>query len=104
MRLAGGRDDEETCEGGVRDRVGSLMVVAWLDISSGERLGGVGCGTVVSNSSERSRVEKVRLASSAKREVMLVLSPNKHDQCPNLKGSLTFLKMQFSMWSTLLRL
>ena len=32
---------------------------------SGERLGGVGCGIVVSNNSDRRRVEKVRFASSA---------------------------------------
>ena len=32
---------------------------------SGERLGGVGCGTVVSNSSDRRSVENVRFASSA---------------------------------------
>ena len=67
VRLAGGTDDDETCEGGVLDRVGSLAVVAWLEMRSGERLGGVGCGTVLSKSSERSRVEKVRFASSAVR-------------------------------------
>lgn len=40
MRLAGGRDDDEMWEGGVLDLVGSFIVVAWLDTSSGERLGG----------------------------------------------------------------
>ncbi len=36
-----------------------------MEVRSGERLGGVGCGIVVSNNSDRRRVEKVRLASSA---------------------------------------
>ena len=36
-----------------------------MEVRSGERLGGVGCGTVVSNNSDRRRVEKVRFASSA---------------------------------------
>lgn len=32
VRLAGGRDDGDTCEGGVLDLVGSFIDVAWLDI------------------------------------------------------------------------
>ena len=36
-----------------------------MEVRSGERLGGVGCGMVVSNNSDRRRVEKVRFASSA---------------------------------------
>ena len=54
--------------GGVCDRVGSLMVVECEEgnrVESGERFGGVGCGMVLSKISERSRVEKVRFASSA---------------------------------------
>ncbi len=54
--------------GGVCDRVGSLMVVECEEggrVESGERFGGVGCGIVLSKISERSRVEKVRFASSA---------------------------------------
>jgi hypothetical protein len=54
--------------GGVRDLVGSWLVVECEEGSkfvSGERFGGVACGIVVSKISERSRVEKVRFASSA---------------------------------------
>lgn len=68
VRLAAGRDVDDTFVGGVLDRVGSLIVVECVEVGgagSGERVGGVGWGMVVSNSSERSKVEKVRLASSA---------------------------------------
>ena len=54
--------------GGVWDRVGSFIVVECeesINVESGERFGGVGCGIVVSKISERSNVEKVRFASSA---------------------------------------
>jgi hypothetical protein len=63
-----GSDVLEPLLGGVRDLVGSWLVVECEEGSkelSGERLGGVGCGIVVSNISERSRVENVRFASSA---------------------------------------
>lgn len=56
--------------GGVCDRVGSLIVVECEDgrrLWSGERFGGVACGIVESNNSERSRVENVRFASSAEK-------------------------------------
>jgi hypothetical protein len=54
--------------GGVCDRVGSFIVVECEEgskVGSGERLGGVGCGMVVSKISERSNVENVLFASSA---------------------------------------
>lgn len=65
MRLAGGNDDDERFVGGVLDLEGSFTVVECVDVRSGDRVGGVGCGIVVSNSSVRRRVENVRLASSA---------------------------------------
>jgi len=65
VRLAGGREDEDRLVGGVLDLEGSLIVVEWVDIRSGDKLGGVGCGMVVSKSSDRRRVENVRFASSA---------------------------------------
>ena len=68
VMLAGGKDDDEALVGGVLDLVGSLMVVESVEegkVGSGDKAGGVGCGIVVSKSSERSKVEKVRLASSA---------------------------------------
>lgn len=59
--------------GGVRDRVGSLIVVEWEEegkrVGSGEWVGGVACGIVLSNISFRSNVENVRFASSATRFV-----------------------------------
>ena len=64
VRLAGS-EEEERFVGGVLDLERSLTVVEWVEVRSGERLGGVGCGTVLSNSSDRRRVEKVRFASSA---------------------------------------
>lgn len=54
--------------GGVWDLVGSWLVVECDEgnkVESGEILGGVGCGIVVSKISERSNVENVLLASSA---------------------------------------
>lgn len=68
VRLAGGNDEEDAFVGGVLDLVGSLMVVDRAEeckVASGDNEGGVGCGTDVSKSSERSSVEKVRFASSA---------------------------------------
>jgi hypothetical protein len=53
-------------------RVESWWVVECDDgskVESGEILGGVCCGMVVSNISERRSVEKVRFASSAVRRV-----------------------------------
>ena len=65
VKLAGGSEDELKFVGGVLDLEGSCAVVDRVDIRSGDRFGGVGCGMVVSKSSERRRVEKVRFASSA---------------------------------------
>ncbi len=66
VRLAGGgSEDEERLVGGVLDLEGSLIVVEWVDAISGDRLGGVGCGIVVSNNSDLKSVENVRFASSA---------------------------------------
>lgn len=64
VRLVGS-DEDEKFVGGVLDLDGSLIVVEWVEVRSGDRLGGVGCGIVLSNSSDRRRVEKVRFASSA---------------------------------------
>ena len=63
VRLAG--SEEERFVGGVLDLDGSFTAVEWVEVRSGERLGGVGWGIVVSNNSDRRRVEKVRFASSA---------------------------------------
>jgi len=41
VRLAGGRDDDDRCVGGVRLE-GSFVVVECVEVRSGERLGGVG--------------------------------------------------------------
>lgn len=65
VRLAGGSEDEDKMVGGVLDLEGSLTVVEWFDMRSGDKLGGVGWGILVSKSSDRRRVENVRLASSA---------------------------------------
>lgn len=67
VRLAGGSEDDDRFVGGVLDLEGSFIVVEWVDVRSGDRAGGVGCGIVVSNSSDRRRVENVRFASSATR-------------------------------------
>ncbi len=63
-----GREVLEELLGGVCDRVGSWIVVECEDgnnVGSGERLGGVGWGMVVSKISCLSNVENVRFASSA---------------------------------------
>lgn len=65
VRLLVGREDDEKLVGGVLDLEGSFTVVEWVDVTSGDRVGGVGWGIVVSNNSDRRRVENVRLASSA---------------------------------------
>ena len=64
VKLTGGREEEDKFVGGVLDLEGSFAIVEWVDTRSGDKLGGVGCGMAVSNSSDRSRVEYVRLASS----------------------------------------
>ena len=63
-----GSEGFEALLGGVCDLVGSCIVVECDEgssVGSGERLGGVGWGIVVSKISERSKVENVRFASSA---------------------------------------
>lgn len=74
-----GNDVLDELLGGVCDLVGSLIVVEWEEgsrLGSGERLGGVGWGIVVSKISDRSNVENVRFASSAERmSVKCHLSP-----------------------------
>ena len=58
----------EVVLGGVCDREGSLMVVeceAVNKVGSGERVGGVGWGIVLSKISDLRSVENVLLASSA---------------------------------------
>ena len=67
VRLAGGNDDEDPLTGGVL-RDGSFMVVECVEggkVGSGDKVGGVGCGIVVSNNSDLNNVENVRFASSA---------------------------------------
>jgi hypothetical protein len=64
-----GRDVLEELLGGVFVRVGSWIVVECEEgnrVESGDRFGGVCCGMVVSKISDRSNVENVRFASSAK--------------------------------------
>jgi hypothetical protein len=92
-----GSDVLVTLLGGVCDRVGSFIVVECDEgnkVVSGERLGGVACGIVVSKISERSNVENVRFASSAAKMVSC---------CQHMEAvGLTFLKVKFAMWRTLL--
>ena len=45
VRLVGSDEDEKVV-GGVLDLDGSLIVVEWVEVRSGDRLGGVGCGIV----------------------------------------------------------
>lgn len=61
VRLGGGRDEEEPRVGGVC----LVKLVECVKTGSGEKFGGVGCGTVLSKSSERNSAENVRFASSA---------------------------------------
>ena len=66
--LAGGRPEGEVFDGGVLEPGMSFPTAEWLElrrIGSGESDGGVGCGTLPSNNSERKSLENVRLASSA---------------------------------------
>lgn len=66
--LAGGNDADDPFTGGVLDLEGSFMVVECVEggsVGSGDNVGGVACGIVVSNSSVRKIVENVRFASSA---------------------------------------
>ena len=89
-----GSEEEERFVGGVLDLDRSLIVVEWVEVKSGERLGGVGCGTVVSNNSDRRRVEKVRFASSA------VQNQSQLSRCARgYRVLLTFLKMELSVRS-----
>lgn len=84
--------------GGVCDRVGSFIVVECDEgnkVGSGDKLGGVGCGIVVSKISERSKVENVRFASSAAYLVSCLL------EFKSVHYVLTLLEMQLAMRSTL---
>ena len=68
VRLAGGSEDDAALAGGVLVRDGSLIVVECVEggnVGSGDKVGGVACGIVVSNNSDLRSVEKVRFASSA---------------------------------------
>jgi hypothetical protein len=88
----------EALLGGVCDRVGSLMVVECDEgnPASGETFGGVGCGIVLSNISDRSNVENVRFASSAAAWLVTSL---------DIEGRLlTLLEVKLAMGSTLLLL
>lgn len=42
VRLAEGSEDDERFVGGVLDLEGSFIVVEWVDVRSGESVGGVG--------------------------------------------------------------
>lgn len=66
--LAGGNDAEELFTGGVLALEGSLIVVECVDegnVVSGDSVGGVACGIVVSKISVLKTLENVRFASSA---------------------------------------
>lgn len=66
--MEAGSEVFEELVGGVCPREGSLIVVECVELSevgSGDRFGGVGCGIVPSNISERKSWENVRFASSA---------------------------------------
>ena len=94
-----GNEGFEELLGGVCDRVGSLIVVECDEgssVGSGERLGGVGWGIVVSKSSERSNVENVRFASSA----VELISARSH--CKTHFFLLTLLKMKLAMGNSFL--
>ena len=95
VRLAG--SEEERFVGGVLDLDGSLSMVEWAEVRSGDRLGGVDCGMVVSNNSDRRRVEKVRFASSAAGE------QNQFSMlAKDYRALLTFLEMELPMRSPFL--
>ena len=67
VRLVGSEEDDPFI-GGVRDLDGSFIMVECVDggnVGSGDSAGGVGWGILRSKSSERNKVENVRLASSA---------------------------------------
>ena len=69
VMLAGGRDEVDPFTGGVLALEGSLIVVECVEggnVGSGDNVGGVACGIVVSKSSVLRTVEKVRFASSAR--------------------------------------
>ena len=97
MRLAGSEEDEKFV-GGVLDLDGSLIVVEWVEVRSGDRLGGVGWGMVVSKSSDRRRVEKVRFASSAAESQNVILHDRRVLQ-RYCRALFTFLKMKLSVRS-----
>lgn len=97
VRLAVGSDEEDPLTGGVL-LDGSLMVVECVEggrVGSGDKVGGVGCGIVVSNSSDLNSVEKVRFASSA-------ASSQHWLQTVRYRVGLTFLKVQLAVRRTLL--
>ena len=69
VMLAGGSDEDGPFTGGVLALDGSLIVVECVEggnVGSGDNVGGVACGIVVSKSSDLRTVENVRFASSAK--------------------------------------
>ena len=75
-----------------------------MEVKSGERLGGVGCGTVVSNNSDRSRVEKVRFASSAaKNQSQLSRSAKGHRIFTHFFGNAALREESFSWLSMVLQ-
>ena len=97
VRLAGS-EEEEIFVGGVLDLEGSLIVAEWVEIRSGERLGGVGWGMVVSNNSDLRSVEKVRFASSAVQDQAKTLLKF----AKACRALLTFLEMELSVRSPFL--
>ena len=69
VMLVGGRDEVDPFTGGVLALEGSLIVVECVEggnVGSGDNVGGVACGIVVSKSSVLRTVENVRFASSAR--------------------------------------
>ena len=101
VRLAGSEEDERLV-GGVLDLEGSLIVVEWAEVRSGERLGGVGCGTVVSNNSDRRSVEKVRFASSAAKNQTAFVNAHKQFQSFTYFFENGALREEFFSWPSML--
>ena len=99
VRLAGSEEVEKFV-GGVLDLDGSFTVVEWVEVRSGERLGGVGWGIVVSNNSDRRRVEKVRFASSAAENQTKIIRVRKRlRSCAHSSGSGALREESFSCLS-----
>jgi hypothetical protein len=72
--LAGGKDEADFREGGVRARVGSWIVVECPEIGSGETVSGATWGIVSPKNSLRRTREYVWFASSADLEISILIN------------------------------